>query len=185
MEKVRWEGGNDLYKMALCYFVERNGAFCCEAVVTVAVVAFLYLICPNKNSSGLLMYEMEIHDREWILHGGFSAPSFSSLIERGSHFFSLYRTNVSLFFFLPPRHTHTLLFFLIRRSPLTFSPQYAIPSFIMWGSMRQKESWVRPGPIILASRLSFSSVFLTAPSDRPVGNHPFMHSPLPFTTSVI
>lgn len=41
----------------------------------------------------------------------------------------------------------------------------------MWGSMRQKESWVRLGPISLASHLSFSSISLTGLSDGLAGNH--------------
>lgn len=90
-------------------------------------------------------------------------------------------TNVCLFFNSPPllplprvtdTHVPTSSYPLsIWSSLLTFSSYRAISSSIMWGSMRQKESWVMLGPISLASHLSFSSIILTGPFDRAVGNH--------------
>lgn len=71
-------------------------------------------------------------------------------------------------------HTHTPSNYQplsISNSLPTSSFLHAIPSSIMWGSMKQKESWVRLGPISLASHLSFSSISLTGLSDRLAGNH--------------
>lgn len=75
---------------------------------------------------------------------------------------------------LPKSHTHTPSNsqpLSISSSLPTSSSLHAIPSSIMWGSMRQKESWVRLGPISLASHLSFSSISLTGLSDGLAGNH--------------
>lgn len=128
------------------------------------------------------MYEMEIHAQGWILHGIcehlFFFCSFSHCI--GFSFFLPLQMSLIFFQSYPP-HPHPRLTdthkptsshpLSIWSSLLTFSSYRAIPSSIMWGSMRQKESWVRLGPISLASHLSFSSIILTGPFDRPVGNH--------------
>ncbi len=124
------------------------------------------------------MYEMEIHGWGWILHGVSLSFFFPLSLHEVVSLILSPPTNVfpslSLVPPTPLTHMHTPSNYQplsISSSLPTSSSLHAIPSSIMWGSMRQKESWVRLGPISLASHLSFSSISLTGLSDGLAGNH--------------